>query len=293
MVDTVIGTDDAERAELPEVERVLLAVRGSFAGVAAARWLIARASNRPLAVQVSVAPDAAPDAVAGLLDLPDPADAGTRVQEYLTLVDPGIATTVVRLSEDREADVLDAALDADLLVLATTGNDRGAGPGSFATLLAAQAVCATVVVPRAWAPTAGPVVVGVGNGIGEYAALDRAALEAELQQRELVLLRASQLPRSVVDDIDVEFSATVDRQSLDDAVVYVRERHPALPVRPVLTSQAPADALRELGRDAALIVVGSRPGGGVVDGIDAAVRSVLEEPQCPVMVVPPAPAGAA
>ena len=292
MVDTVIGTDDAERAQLPEVERVLLAVRGSFAGVAAARWLIARASNRPLAVQVSVAPDAAPDAVAGL-ELPDPADAAARVQEYLTLVDPGIDTTVVRLADDGEADVLDAALDADLLVLATTASDQGAGPGSFATLIAAQAVCTTVVVPRAWAPTSGPVVVGVGNGIGEYAALDRAAQEAAQQQRELVLLRASQLPRSVVDDIDVEFSATVDRQSLDDAVAYVRERFPALPVRPVLTKEGPADALLELGRDASLIVVGSRPAGGAVDGIDAAVRSVLEEPVCPVMVVPPAPSGAA
>ena len=239
MVDTVIGTEDAQRADIPQMERVLLAASGSFAGFAAARWLIARARTHALSVQVSVAPDAVP----GVDDEgPDPAAAARRVQDYLRLVEPHIESDVVLLSAERETDVLDATLETDLLVLTTTVADpeRAVRPGSFASRVAMQAGCATVIVPRAWTPNDGPIVVGVGDGLGEYAALHRAAAEAEQRERGLVLLRASRLSpavdRSVTGDLDVEFAETLDRQSLEDATLYVVDRYPSVSVRPVLSA---------------------------------------------------------
>lgn len=294
MVDTVIGTEDAQRADIPQMERVLLAASGSFAGLAAARWLIARARTHVLSVQVSVAPDAVP----GVDDEgPDPAAAARRVQEYLRLVEPRIESDVVLLSAERETDVLDATLETDLLVLTTTVRDPEAEvhPGSFASRVALQAGCSTVIVPRAWTPNDGPIVVGVGDGVGEYAALDRAAAEAQQQERCLVLLRASRLSpavdRSVAGDLDVEFADTLDRQSLEDATTYVVERYPAVSVRSVLTALPPEDALMEQGRDAALVVVGSATSVGTGGGADIVARSVAEHPPCPVMIVPPAPHG--
>jgi len=295
MVDTVIGTEDAERADIPETERVLLAASGSFAGLAAARWLIARARTHALSVQVSVAPDAVP----GLDDVePDPAAAADRVHEYLRLVEPAIESDVVLLSADRDTDVLDASLETDLLVLTTivTGPEGEVRPGSFVSRIAMRAGCATVIVPRAWTPNDdGPIVVGVGDGVGEYAALDRAAAEAQQQDRCLVLLRASRLSpdvdRSVLSDLDVEFADSLDRQSLEDALNYVVDRYPGVSVRPAQSASAPLEALIEQGRGAALIVVGSATS---VDeeGAAAVARSLAEHPPCPVMVVPPAPAAA-
>jgi hypothetical protein len=294
VVDTVIGTEDAERADIPQTERVLLAASGSFAGLAAARWLIARARTHALSVQVSVAPDALP----GIGDEgPDPAAAAQRVREYLQLVEPAIESDVVLLSADREADVLDATLETDLLVLTTTVADpeHEVRPGSFASRVAMQAGCATVIVPRAWTPADGPIVVGVGDGVGEYAALDRAAAEAQQQDRCLVLLRASRLSptvdRSVPGDLDVEFADSLDSQSLEDALNYVVDRYPAVSARPVQSASAPLKALIEQGRDAALIVVGSAIAADA-DGADVVARGLAEQPPCAVMVVPPGQAAA-
>ena len=190
-----------QRADIPQTERVLLAASGSFAGFAAARWLIARARTH--------ATVRAGERGAGCRAGRGRRGAGSgrrrpRVQDYLRLVEPRIESDVVLLSAERETDVLDATLETDLLVLTTTVADpeRAVRPGSFASRVAMQAGCATVIVPRAWTPNDGPIVVGVGDGVGEYAALDRAAAEAEQQERRLVLLRASRLSPAVDRSVD-------------------------------------------------------------------------------------------
>jgi nucleotide-binding universal stress UspA family protein len=296
MAITVTGTEGAKHAERPDLERILLATRWSFASLAAARWLLARARTRRLAVQVSVAPDASPTED----ETTDPElvatdGAARRVREYLNLVEPEITTTVALLSADREADVLDAALETDLLVLATNGSAASGDhrSASFATRVALQAICATVVVPRAWVPADGPVVVGLGSRVGDYAALDRAAEEAEQQHRDLVVVHAAQplaaLTSPMTPDLDDELSSTIDRQCLDDAVDRVSSRHPDLPVRSVLASDGPMRALADEGRDAGLLVLGSpHSADGLQADSSAVPRALLDSPPCPVMMVPPA-----
>ena len=198
MVDTVIGTEDARARSIPQVERVLLAARGSFAGLAAARWLIARSRTQPLAVQVSVAPDALPSVDH---DGPDPAAAAQRVQDYLDLVEPGIESAIALLSADREADVLDATLETDLLVLATTVADPSRSPtpsrraphaGSFASRVAMQAGCATVIVPAGLDPERGPRRRGRRQRRGRVRGARPGGRRGAAAGAALVLLRASQ-----------------------------------------------------------------------------------------------------
>ncbi|WP_030546964.1 universal stress protein [Streptomyces albus] len=93
------------------------------------------------------------------------------------------------------------------------------------------------------------VVVGVDGSLLAVRALDRAAEEAALRGAALEIGYA-------VPDPDVAGPV------LQSAVSRARARHPGLEVTAVPLAGDPARALAELGRDAALTVVGSRGFGG-------------------------------
>jgi len=146
----------------------------------------------------------------------------------------------------------------------------------------------------------GSIVVGVdGSPAGEHAVL-WAAEEARLERRGLTLVHASRAvsatdlawyskagipPRRVTDRIQREADQVVDRaRSLAADVL------PAASIDAVVAAGDPRNLLLDLGRDAALTVVGTRGHGRVAHLLLGSVSSALvRHSQGPVVVVRPCP----
>lgn len=266
-------------------ERIVLATDGSAPGLAAMRWLAVRAGERPLEVQIAVVAD--PSAVVS------PEHVAWQAREYLDALVPGTRLTIALLQGDPRPALVAGASSADLLVL---GTNRSAQVSALSvvrlsTRLAESAPCPTVLVPLGWAPHPGPVVVGVRDHEADGAALAFAVGEADRSHRDLVVLHIGHLPRVLSREAPGWDTSDIGPSSgrLEETVVAVREAHPGLTVRAVL-EEDPAAALREVGRGAALVVMGSDRLTGlqrVAEG--SAQAAFLELPLCPVAVVPSVP----
>jgi Mg2+-importing ATPase len=244
------GADPGRRTE-----RIVLATDGSAAGLAAMRWLAARAGERHLDVQIAVVEDAS--------SATSPEHTAWQAREYLDALAPGTRLTIALLKGDPRPALVTASSDTDLLVLGTKRSDRlpSLSVATLSTHLAESAACPTVLVPLNWSPHAGPVVVGVGDADGDRAALAFAVEEAEHSTRDLLVLHARHLPLAVnpvvAAELDPYEAEPGSRRRLEETVAAVRAAHPELTVRAVLEQEDPATALRGAGRDAALIVMGA------------------------------------
>lgn len=286
------------RPALPEVptdhtvEHVVLATDGGLAGLSAMRWIADRARTHTLDVRVL-----------DVVDVPDlpgwesghrhwNADRAVRqVTDYLAWAAASVECTGEVVAGDPRDRIVAATTDADLLVLGT--NRVGASRhlvASFSTRVAEAADCPTVVVPRGWERSAGPVILGVEGDGSDDAALDFAAREAEVLRRDLVLVHAWHL----IGMVAPAFAADADRRAVETAASgrlssvadRVRDRYPSLRVAPLLAHDRPVDAMVHAGVGASLVVVGSHGLSVVERALVASVsRCVLERPTCPVAIV--------
>lgn len=142
---------------------------------------------------------------------------------------------------------------------------------------------------------AGTVVVGVDGSVGAERAVRWAATEAALAHRPLTLVHAWTLNGSSwLDQAGIDHR-TVAAAIRDEALTMLeRTRAAVLQVRPdlevhrVLVEADPRDALEELSRSAALLVVGSRGRGPVRSLLLGSVSvAVSRHTHCPVVVVRP------
>ncbi|MBA9002768.1 universal stress protein [Thermomonospora cellulosilytica] len=135
-----------------------------------------------------------------------------------------------------------------------------------------------------------PIIVGVDGSHHGLRALKWAAAEAEIHRVPLRLVHASAL---LGDDGTVFPEAALARlraersRRLDEAAAAVLARSPDLDMRTELLAEEPGQALVRAGRDAALLVVGSRGTGGF-DGLllGSVSLHVAAYATCPVMVIP-------
>lgn len=142
---------------------------------------------------------------------------------------------------------------------------------------------------------AGTVVVGVDGSAGADRAVRWAATEAALTQRSLTLVHAWTLHGSTWLDqagIDHRTVAAAIREEglamLGETRDQVLATRPALEVHRVLVEADPRDALEELSRTAALVVVGSRGRGPVRSLLLGSVSvAVSRHTHCPAVVVRP------
>ena len=273
-------------------EHVVLATDGGLAGLSAMRWIADRARAHTLDVTVL-----------DVVDVPDlpgwqsgqrywAADRAVRqVTDYLAWAAASVECTGEVVAGDPRDRIAGASADADLLVLGT--NRVGASHhlvASFSTRVAEAAGCPTVVVPRGWERSAGPVIVGIEADGSDDDAIEFAAHEAEVLHRELVVVHAWRLTGMVTS----AFGAELDSRAVEAAASgrlssvanRVRDQHPALRVAPLLAHDEPIDAMVHAGEGASLVVVGSH-GLSIIDrAIFASVsRGVLERPTCPVAIV--------
>lgn len=274
------------------IDRVLLATDGGPAGLSAMHWIADRARVHTLDVSVLDVVDVPgiPGWEAGKRHLA--ADRAVRqATDYLAWAAASAHCTGQVLAGDPRASIAVAATDADLLVVGT--NRIGASHhllASFSTKVAEAAACPTVVVPSGWRRSAEPVLVGVEGDGSDDQALDFAAHEAEVLQRDLVLVHAWHLTRVLAPS----FTGEVD-QALEEAAGVrlatvanrLRDDHPHLRIAPLLAHDDPASAVVRAGRGASLVVVGSHRLSIIDRMLFASVsRQVLERPSCPVAIIP-------
>jgi nucleotide-binding universal stress UspA family protein len=182
---------------------------------------------------------------------------------------------------------------AQLVVL----GDRGLGGftgllvGSVAIALAARAACPVVVVRGSGpdAPPGGPVVVGVDGSRLSEAALAFAVDAAATRDVPLVAVhtwRDTVLDAATAGLVDWQAVETEEQRVLAERLAPWTEKHPALEVRRVVTTDRPAAALVERSGEAQLVVVGSRGRGGFAGLLLGSVsHALVHHAGCPVAVV--------
>ena len=140
------------------------------------------------------------------------------------------------------------------------------------------------------------IVVGVDGSAASNAAVDFAAAEADRTGQELHAIHAWQEPLVWRDtsEPDGRFLQTLEnshRRVLDESLLAISRRYPALDIRASLVRGAPQSALLDAARGAALLVVGDHGLTGISKLLLGSVsHSIVLNIQSP-MVVIPAPAG--
>ncbi|MBB5789534.1 universal stress protein [Jiangella mangrovi] len=172
--------------------------------------------------------------------------------------------------------ILDVANEAELIVVGTRGLGGVSGLvlGSVSSRVAARASCPTVVVPSVVSPDDGSIVVGVDGSRAGDAALRFALAEAGRRSAKVVAVYAHH------DQSDLESLVPAALERARAAIL----TDPDVSIR--IDPGRPSDVLVEAGRDAALIVVGSRGRGQVRSLLLGSTSSaVLQRSSRPVAVV--------
>lgn len=186
-----------------------------------------------------------------------------------------------------------AAQRDDIIVVGATSHPGRLSDvlGSVATVVAHRAHCPVVVVHGADRRDAaiGRIAVGVDGSSGSDVALEWAIDEAMRCDAELILVHGwtypYQGPRTGVteprDDMRLDAMRT-----LEACAIRVREMAPALRCHSIISEQSPAKAVIDAGKDADMVVIGSRGHGGFAALLLGSVsRTVLQHSLVPVVVV--------
>ena len=214
---------------------------------------------------------------------------------------PGLEVREVTRTEGAAGMLVELSWWAELVVVGTRGHGEVAGAilGSVAFAVTAHARCPVTVVAGDGHVMAGPghpVLVGVDGSPSAGAALHYAAdlaagLGAPLTVATAWRWTAAEAWTLGYGAVDHDVTAEVGHLAAGvnaAAVADVRERHPGLEVRSKVVVGVPGHVLADLGRNHALIVVGSRGHGGFGGLLLGSVsHAVIHQATCPVVVVRP------
>jgi nucleotide-binding universal stress UspA family protein len=266
--------------------RLLVGLDGSSASVTALDWAVRRAVRTGGEVQLVGVVDDDAGAMGS-------AYAQQSEREHARLLSttaarvaaehPGVAVTT-RLVDGPVALALAGAASADDVVVVgsdKTGYARGRLYGVRSVQLAALVPGALVVVPSADLRLRDGIVV----------ALDGTATSAELAEAGAEEASASGCRVSLVHAIPAEGGPDTRHrgdQVLHDALDAAHAVDPGLEVTRHLTSRRPAEAILNLSRDRALLVIG-RSRRTPAPGIGGTLHEVLINANVPVMILPGTP----
>ncbi|MEV4800386.1 universal stress protein [Nonomuraea sp. NPDC049421] len=205
----------------------------------------------------------------------------TAAEERARTQEPKVELRTTFLPDDPRAALVEAARDAELLVVGShgLGGVRGMLVGSVAYGVAAHAPCDVVVVRRASA--GGEIVAGADGSAATPRVLEFACAEAALRGARLRVVHVR--GRQGFDPVHEESGA------IKVMLNGLRARHPGLEVVEEAVHGHPVEVLRQAGAGAELLVVGShghRTFAGMLLG--SVSHALLHHAPCPLAVVRPA-----
>jgi nucleotide-binding universal stress UspA family protein len=212
---------------------------------------------------------------------------------------PDLTVATHLLSGGRVDQLLEFARGAELLILGSrpistleilwTG-DTGAG-------VASQAAIPVLSVPSSWRnpePTR-RVVVGYKSPSTSWAPLGAGFVEAQRRGSELLVLHTWRLPGAYDDVVTVRMDDErwnrAERTRIEEEIAELHADHPEVSVRVHVTHGRPAQTLVTESRSADLLVLSRPLHGGSLHHVGGTVRRVLRLSECPILIVPPRPAG--
>ncbi len=184
-----------------------------------------------------------------------------------------------------------AAAKADMLVVGSSGAGaaRAFLLGSVTQAVIRLSPCPVAVVRGGQAfERIGRIVVGTDGSEQGDDALRWATDEADLREAELIVVHAWEYPYRSITQASAEAAdlTRVDAACVLDRAVEMSRDHGTGNVRGELIDSAPAGALLDTGKEADMIVVGSRGRGGFRSMVFGSVaQSVTAHSTCPVIVV--------
>ncbi len=290
---------------------VIVGIDGSEQSYGALIWAVAEAKRRGVSVRLVTAyslpvftgtgfdagysvvdEEALRDGVAQILD-----EAVSRVGE----TDVELRATVE--TGDATGVLLELSKRAELMVVGSRshGGFLGRLLGTVSTSLPAHSHCPTVAVPASYGEKIDkdrsllerglPVVVGSDGSEQARLAILKAADEAHRRGVKLTLVNAlapytgalNWVPSAV--DFEAMYREIADLQR--KAAQWVRGFYPELEIEFKLIDGSPVQVLLEAGKDADLLIVGTRGRGGVAGMLMGSTsQGVMHNTQVPVMIVP-------
>jgi nucleotide-binding universal stress UspA family protein len=275
-------------------ERIILAIDGGIASAVALEWTLARASTTAVDVRLVTIDESGTSRKNSLTQL-QAAQALGRAAARFSAVAPRGKVEMALLRGDAVDRLARESKSADLMVIGSHEVGRLAGVlGATVPLaIAARSACPVIIVPVGWRPSTGPVVVGVDEPTSERAQ-EFAAAEAERLGRELLMVRAWELPPMVTPQL--LGAGTVEQaiheahaELLASAASSVASRHGTLSLRQKLSYATPSLALQGGAQKMELVVVGTHHRHGLAEWMLGSVgHELVMHLQCPIAIVPPA-----
>ncbi len=219
--------------------------------------------------------------------------------EHARALRPELEVATVLASEGAPEVLLDEARHGDLIVVGSRGLGaiRAIMLGSVSVRTSAHAPCPVIVVPETATQHRGRIVVGVDGSESSRRALRFALRHALLVDASVEVVNSWEVPlpqdsESQATDARSLHEEVFDRQSEEIVAGVLAEviddETEDLDISAVRMQSDPVKALLDAGREAELIVVGSRGRGGVRGLVMGSTsQEVLRQARVPVAVLPP------
>lgn len=271
------------------------AVRWAAAAADARRWPLTILTALPQSVDLAL-----PSAMAHQAVLVDEGPSREELEALcaeLGASHPGLQIRSCLVQEGAVDALRRASGEAGFVVVGACG--LGALPsmilGSVSDVLATHARGPVVVVPEREGDPAGPIVAGFAGADCSTAAIDFAAVQANLLHAPLHVVTAWVFAHPAPAGMGLMGSHLEQEpaimealgEELRQATAHLSERYPQLDLRLEVVRDAPVELLVSRSSTARLLVVGSRGRGGFTGMLlGSTSRRVLQRSHCPAVVVP-------
>ncbi len=283
-----------------DAQQVVVGIDGSDTALAAAQWAAdyaARSSSSLLLLHAAARLDwhflsdaAAPDVDEGTAD-----SALGAVEVAVRAAHPDLDVRSLTVKKSVGGALQDASDRARLLVVGS-GTDDGM-LGSHVVRITHRALCPVLVWRAPVAHRTGkplPVVVGIDESEDSLRALTIAFETAHVLHAPLKVAHMWDLAAAVglgysqglMDWQLLDLLQSQQRQRMDELVAPLSKKYSNAHVNEIFQDVSPAKGLRDLSREAQLVVVGSHGRGRVAMATLGSVsQSVITHAECPVLVV--------
>jgi nucleotide-binding universal stress UspA family protein len=280
-----------EHSADPLVQSIVLATDGGTAGEGATRWIVQRGRMHRLNVLVLTVADVERfSAQLSKTVLDEQRAAAEHTARAIRRKVPSAEVAWRVDTGDARQKLAAASAGYDMIVVGSNRTGRLAGMlgASFSMKLVEAAACPAIVVPKAWRPGHGAVVLGIQGDRHDEAPLRFAVHEARVLHRPLRVVHAWDVPAMVKTGPLREEALGEQSSVMHAALKKLRAGNPDLDIEGVLAEEHPSLALTRSAAGAELLVVGTH-GRSAGDRffVGSVSREILSRPPCPVAVVRP------